>query len=144
MGLRATLPNHIPACRSEFLEIDLLRVGFKKKKRKLKNFFFSNIVRRLSSPCGAVRLVLISPLNCWQSSIPFLCKTSFCMLKINNFRARAIDHSVLFFIHTVLPKFFTHLPQFLMRIIQLNNSKSTYSKHRPSYDYYHYNIIKSF
>ena len=50
------------------------------------DIFFSDVVRRCM---GALRLVLIAPLNCWRNFILFLCKASFCMMKIDHFRARA-------------------------------------------------------
>ena len=42
----------------------------------------------------AVGLFLIASLNCWRNSTPFLCKASFCTMKIDHFRAQAIDHVV--------------------------------------------------
>ena len=46
--------------------------------------------RRHTSSYSVVRLVLIAPMNCWRNSTPFLCKASFCTMKIGHFRARAI------------------------------------------------------
>ena len=59
--------------------------------------FFVYVARRRTSSYGVAKLVQIAPLNCWRNSTPFLCKASFCTMKIDHFRARAIDHSVLFF-----------------------------------------------
>ena len=58
--------------------------------------FFGNVARRRTSSYGVVRPVLIAPLHCWRNSTPFLCKASICTVKIDHFRARAIDHSILF------------------------------------------------
>ena len=55
--------------------------GLKKKKIEIFNF----ARRRTSSKVG-VRLLLIEPLNCWQNSTPFWCKTSFCTIEIDDFR----------------------------------------------------------
>ena len=52
--------------------------------------------QRCAMSYGAVTLVLIAPLSCSQNSVTFLCKASFSMMKIDHFRARAINHSVLF------------------------------------------------
>ena len=59
--------------------------------------FFVYIARLRTSSYGVARLVQISPLNCWRNATPFLCKASFCTMKNDHFRARAIDHLVLFF-----------------------------------------------
>ena len=64
-----------------------LREGLKKKKIKVFNLTW----RRMSS-CGAVRLVLIAPLNCWQNSTPFWCKASFCTIKTDDIRTLSIVH----------------------------------------------------
>ena len=50
--------------------------------------FFGDVAWRRTSSHGPLRLVLIAPLNCWRNSTPFLCKASFCMMKIYHFRAR--------------------------------------------------------
>ena len=47
---------------------------------------FGDVARCRTWSYGAVRLVLIAPFNCWRNSTPFWCKTSFCMIKIGNFR----------------------------------------------------------
>ena len=60
------------------------------------SLFFGNVARRRTSSYGVIRPVLIAPLHCWRNSTPFLCKASFCTMKIDHFRARAIDHLVFF------------------------------------------------
>ena len=44
--------------------------------------FFGDVAQLWTSSYGALKLVLIAPLNCWQNSTPFLCKASFGMMKI--------------------------------------------------------------
>ena len=58
---------------------------------------------------SAVRLVLITPLNCWRNSTPFWCKASLCTIKIDNFRtyhiARAYSTFVVLFCIIFYPSF---------------------------------------
>ena len=50
------------------------------------NKFLGNVTRRHTSSDVEFRLVLISSSSCWQNSTPFWCKSSLCMIKIDNFR----------------------------------------------------------
>ena len=57
---------------------------------------------------GAVRMVLISPLNCWRNSTPFLCKANFCTIKIYHFESELLTNSVLFL--DILERFRKKIP----------------------------------
>ena len=53
---------------------------------------FGDVARCRTWSYGAVRLVLIAPLNCWWNSTPFWWKASLSTIRIGNFR------------HIILPK----------------------------------------
>ena len=55
--------------------------------------FSGNIALRCLTYYDVARLILMSPIDCWQISTPFLCKASFCTTKIGDFRTQGSGDS---------------------------------------------------